>query len=114
MSETIPEFANAEDEVDYLKGYLVSANEKIEQLEKENAELREDISRHLILIEFLEVVSSTKKELYKKIHAEQQATIKLLAEKLKEAAEEHQECIEGVCFYTEDGKKYRSLADEYL
>ena len=32
MSEIIPEFADAEEEVDFLKGYLESANEEIESL----------------------------------------------------------------------------------
>lgn len=41
MSDTIPEFVNAEDEVDYLKCYLVSANEEIEQLQKDKDELAE-------------------------------------------------------------------------
>ena len=32
MSEIIPEFADAEEEVEFLKGYLESANEEIEAL----------------------------------------------------------------------------------
>lgn len=31
MSDIIPEFANAEDEVEYLKRYLAEANEELEQ-----------------------------------------------------------------------------------
>jgi len=32
MSEIISEFADAEEEVDFLKGYLLSANEEMESL----------------------------------------------------------------------------------